>query len=183
MTILVVDDEPDHIDKVSRVVVRLGYEMTIACSGQLALESVARQQPDIVLIDVTIPILDGFEVCRRLKSDSATRLIPVILVMDQPETEDRVRGFEAGADDLLAKPVNVPELEARLRSLAHVKRYTDGLDSTESMILGLALTIETRDPYTRGHCERLADSAAALGTHLGLPMKRTVGAAPGRLPA
>ena len=82
--------------------------------------------------------------------------------------EDRVRGIDAGADDFLTKPFVLSELEARVRSLTRLKRYTDELDSAESVILSLALTIEARDPYTRGHCERLAGYAIALGARLGL---------------
>jgi len=83
--------------------------------------------------------------------------------------EDRVRGIEAGADDILPKPFNVPELEARVRSLSRLKRYTDELDDAESVILSLALTIEERDPYTQGHCQRLAEYSVRLGECLGLP--------------
>jgi putative two-component system response regulator len=115
-----------------------------------------------------MPGIDGFEVCRRLKEAPGTRLIPVVLITALTASEDRIRGIEAGADDFLAKPPVVAELEARVRSLVRLKRYTDELDSAESVILSLGLTIEARDPYTNGHCQRLAAYATALGTHLGL---------------
>ena len=166
--ILVVDDEPANVEVMRRLMMRRGYEVLSAPNGELALESVARERPDIVLLDVNMPRIDGFEVCRRLKSSSATRLIPVILITGLTQTEDRVKGIDAGADDFLTKPFVVVELEARIRSLTRLKRYTDELESAESVILSLALTIEARDPYTRGHCERLAAYATALGAHLGL---------------
>lgn len=147
---------------------RLGYEVLTAASGELALQSVARERPDLVLLDVSMPGIDGFEVCRRLKSDSRTRLIPIVLITALHATEDRVRGIEAGADDFLTKPPIVAELEARVRSLTRLKRYTDELDSAESVILTLGLTIESRDPSMQGHCERMARYAAALGARLGL---------------
>ena len=147
---------------------RLGYEVLTATNGELALQSVARDRPDLVLLDVNMPGIDGFEVCRRLKSDSRTRLIPIVLITALHATEDRVRGIEAGADDFLTKPPVVAELEARVRSLTRLKRYTDELDSAESVILTLGLTIESRDPSMQGHCERLARYAAALGARLGL---------------
>jgi len=166
--ILVVDDEAQNVEVFSRLMKRFGYEVLTATSGELALQSVARDRPDLVLLDVNMPGIDGFEVCRRLKSDTRTRLIPIVLITGMNATEDRVRGIEAGADDFLAKPPVLAELEARVRSLMRLKRYTDELDSAQSVILTLGLTIESRDPCTQGHCERLTRYAAALGGRLGL---------------
>lgn len=166
--ILVVDDEAPNVEVFSRLMSRLGYEVLTATSGELALQSVARDRPDLVLLDVNMPGIDGFEVCRRLKSDIRTRLIPIVLITGLNATDDRVRGIEAGADDFLTKPPIVAELEARVRSLTRLKRYTDELDSAESVILTLGLTIESRDPSMQGHCERLARYATALGARLGL---------------
>ena len=166
--ILVVDDERVNVEVFRGLMTRLGYQVLTASNGESALESVARDHPDLVLLDINMPGIDGLEVCRRLKRDPKTRLIPVVLITALAASEDRVRGIEAGADDFLAKPPVVAELEARVRSLTRLKRYTDELDSAESVILSLGLTIEARDPYTRGHCQRLAAYATALGTHLGL---------------
>jgi putative two-component system response regulator len=165
--ILVVDDEPGNTALVSRLMKGLGYEVATATNGEAALEAVRRVPPDVILLDVNMPLLDGFEVCRRLKHDVATRLIPVVLLTGLAAVEDRVRGIDAGADDFLTKPFVVAELKARVRSLARLKRYTDELDSADAVILSLARTIEARDPYTSGHCERLARYATALGAHLG----------------
>jgi cyclic di-GMP phosphodiesterase len=166
--ILVVDDEAPNVKVFSRLMSRLGYEVLTATSGELALQSVTRDRPDLVLLDVNMDGIDGFEVCRRLKSDTRTRLIPIVLITGLNATEDRVRGIEAGADDFLAKPPVVAELEARVCSLMRLKRYTDELDSAQSVILTLGLTIESRDPSTQGHCERLTRYATALGARLGL---------------
>jgi len=166
--ILVVDDEAKNVEVISRLMRRLGYDVLTATSGELALESVARHKPDLVLLDVNMTGIDGFEVCRRIKSDAGTRLIPVILITGLNATADRVRGIEAGADDFLTKPPVIAELEARVRSLTRLKQYTDELETAESIILTLGLTIESRDPYTQGHCERVARYAAALGARLGL---------------
>jgi len=167
-TILVVDDEAQNVEVFSRLMSRLGYDVLTATSGELALQSVARDRPDLVLLDVNMPGIDGIEVCRRLKNDTRTRLIPIVLITGLNATEDRVRGIEAGADDFLAKPPVVAELEARIRSLTRLKRYTDELDSAQSIIMTLGLTIESRDPSTQGHCERLTRYAAALGARLRL---------------
>jgi putative two-component system response regulator len=166
--ILVVDDERPNRDVLSRLMTRLGYEVLTTADGEAALASVAQDRPDLILLDVNMSGIDGFEVCRRLKADTATRLIPVVLITTLTESEDRVRGIEAGADDFISKPPVTSELEARVRSLIRLKRYTDELDSAESVILSLGLTIEARDPYTKGHCQRLATYALALGRRIGL---------------
>jgi len=165
---IIADDEKVCTEVASRLMRRLGYDVTVVTDGALALESVARDVPDVILLDVEMPRIDGFEVCRRLKASSCTRLIPVILVTGLTATEDRIRGIEAGTDDFLSKPFHAEEIEARVRSLTRVKRYTDELESAECVILSLALTIEARDPYTKGHCERLARYATVLGRQLGL---------------
>lgn len=147
---------------------RLGYHVVTASDGESALRLVESDPFDLVLLDVNMPGISGFEVCRRIKADPTTRLIPVVLVTTMTASEDRVRGIDAGADDFISKPPVMTELEARVRSLIRLKRYTDDLDSAESVILSLGLTIEARDPYTEGHCQRLATYGLALGTRVGL---------------
>src|SRR6185369_3388556 len=152
--ILIVDDEAPNREVLGRLMSRLGYQVSTAENGEAALRQVAEQPPDVVLLDVNMPGIDGVEVCRRLKADAATRLIPVVLITALSQTQHRIRRTEAGADDFLAKPPDFAELEARVRSLVRLKHYTDKLDSAEAVILSLALTIEARDPYTNGHCQR-----------------------------
>ena len=123
---------------------------------------------DVVLLDVRLPGLDGFEVCARLKQMERTRLVPVVLVTGHGAREHRIRGIHAGADDFLTKPFDAEELHARVASLARLKEYTDELESAEAILRSLALTIDARDPYTDGHCERLASFAVSLGESLGL---------------
>lgn len=166
--ILIVDDEQQNREVLRRLMIRLGYEAITASDGDAALRSIGTDRPDLVLLDVNMPGIDGFEVCRRIKAETATRLVPVVLVTTLAASEDRVRGIDAGADDFISKPPVVTELEARVRSLVRLKRYTDDLDSAESVILSLALAVEARDPYTHGHCQRLAAYAMAFGRHLGL---------------
>lgn len=166
--VLVADDEPANVEVVARMVKRLGCEVVTAADGRAALDAVHRERPDLVLLDVNMPRLNGFDVCRSIKRDPLTRLLPVVLITGLTASADRIRGIDAGADNFLSKPYVTAELEARVRSLVQLKHHTDGLDSAEAVVLSLARTIEARDPYTSGHCERLAEYSAALGLWLGL---------------
>lgn len=166
--VLVVDDHPANVDLLSSMLTREGYQVVTASDGEQALRMVDATHPDLVLMDVLMPKLSGYEVCEHMKRNPATRLTPVVLITALHEREDKIQGINAGADDFLTKPVNVHELKARVRSLVRLKRYTDDLESAESVILSLALVIEARDAYTEGHCQRLASHATALGSSLGL---------------
>src|SRR5947207_11258519 len=166
--VLVVDDVDANRHLLARLLVRDGHLVFTAVDGREVLEIVGREQPELVLLDVMMPNMGGLDVCRELKAAPSTRLIPVALITALSGTRERIRGLEAGADDFVTKPVNPPELQARVRSLLRIKRYTDDLDSAESVIVSLALTVEARDAYTDGHCQRLAAYAAALGHAIGL---------------
>jgi adenylate cyclase len=123
--ILVVDDQRTNAEMVSGLLGNLGYEVDVASNGEEALERVASKAPDLVISDILMPRMDGYELCRRLRASAATALLPVILVTSaEPQTE-RVKGVEAGADDFLAKPVNWAELFARVKRLLHVKSLQD----------------------------------------------------------
>ena len=127
-----------------------------------------RAQPDLVLMDVLMPKISGYDVCQTIKRNPATRLTPVVLITALHERERKIEAIDAGADDCLTKPLDPLELKARARSLVRLKRFTDDLDSAESVIMSLALVIEARDAYTDGHCQRLAAYATALGHALQL---------------
>jgi putative two-component system response regulator len=165
-TVLIVDDEAPVTDFLRRLLERDGYIVRAAADGDAALADIAAHPPDIVLLDVNLPGLNGFEVCRRLRRDSATRLLPVIMVTGRDATADRVEGLDAGADDFLTKPVETAELMARVRSLARMKAYTDDLESASAIIATLAQMIEARDGYSHGHCYRMANYATGLGRAL-----------------
>jgi putative two-component system response regulator len=166
--VLVVDDVAANVELLRALLTREGYAVVSASDGQEALEKVASEQPDLVLMDVLMPKLSGYDVCERIKRTPATRLTPVVLITALHERERKIEGINAGADDFLTKPVDPHELRARARSLVRLKRYTDDLDSAESVIMSLALVIEARDAYTDGHCQRLAAYATALGGALQL---------------
>src|SRR5882762_3079888 len=166
--ILVVDDHPTIAGLMSQLLVQRGYDVVTAENAEQAQAEVRRQAPDLILSDVRMPGKSGYEFCRELKSDPATRLIPFVLITGLTDSADKVRGIEAGADDFLNKPVLAEELTARVKSLLRVKEFTDELETADSVLCTLGLSVESRDPYTEGHCERLAVRAADLGRHLGL---------------
>jgi putative two-component system response regulator len=166
--ILVVDDQPMIADLMSQLLTMSGYEVVTAENVRVAEEEVRKQLPDLILSDVRMPGKSGYDFCRDLKSDPATRLIPFVLITGFSDSSDKVRGIEAGADDFLNKPVLAEELKARVKSLLRVKEFTDELETADSVLCTLGLIVEGRDPYTEGHCERLAAQASDLGRHLGL---------------
>src|SRR6202142_3569356 len=167
--ILIVDDETATRAALEMLLHREGFEVRDASSGEAALAECAAFRPDLILLDILMPGIDGFEVCRRIKATPETRLTPVVLITGLSETEDRIKGINAGADDFLSKPIDLNELLARTRSLLRLKEYTDELENAEAVLLSLAFGIEARDPYTRGHCERLAQMSARLGERLRVP--------------
>src|SRR5215831_15344360 len=167
--ILIVDDESAARLALATLLRKEGFEVDEVRDGTTALVHCSSFRPDLVLLDVLMPDISGLEVCRRIKVTPETRLTPVVLITGLSDTEDRIRGINAGADDLLSKPIDFNELLARTRSLLRLKQYTDELENAESVLFALAHSIEARDPYTRGHCERLSEMSARLGEKLGLP--------------
>ena len=163
-----VDDQPSIAGLMSQLLGMRGYDVVTASSAEQAEVEVSRQTPDLILSDVMMPGKSGYELCRSLKDNPATRLIPFVLITGLTDSNDKVRGIEAGADDFLNKPVLAEELIARVKSLLRLKEFTDELETADSVLCTLGLIVEGRDPYTEGHCERLAAHASDLGRHLGL---------------
>jgi putative two-component system response regulator len=167
--ILIVDDEEAIRHALTRMLRPLEVETATASNGEEALEAFREHQPDIVLLDVVMPKKNGFEVCQELKSRAESRLVPVVIVTSSSAPENKLRGLEVGADDFIAKPFDRSELTARVRSLLRIKSYTDELERAETVLFALARSIEGKDPYTEGHCERLSLFAQKLALRLGLP--------------
>ena len=125
--VLVVDDTPNNVKLLSDLLSVKGYTVATAANGEDGLVKLASEKPDLVLLDVMMPGLSGYDVCRRIRADAATALLPVVLVTSLDPAQERVKGIEAGADDFLTKPINQPELLARVRSLLRVKQLWDEL--------------------------------------------------------
>lgn len=167
-TILVVEDEPHIREVLSGLLGALGYRLLMAASAEQALDALNVVSPDLVLTDVHLGAMSGIELCARLKTDPRYELMPVVILTAVGDLDARVAGLAAGADDFFTKPVEFVELRTRLAALLRVKILLGQLERAEAVITTLALTIEARDPYTLGHCDRLSRYAVALGEALGL---------------
>jgi putative two-component system response regulator len=166
--ILVVDDNEDIMFLMQELLSTRGYDVVAVPDAARAEVEILRHPPDLILSDVIMPGKSGYELCRDIKNNPATRLIPFVLITGLSDRQDRLQGIESGADDFLNKPIFPEELFARVKALLKLKEFTDELETAESVLCTLGLSVESRDPYTEGHCERLAVNASNLGRHLGL---------------
>jgi len=173
-TILVADDQASNRELLEELLTAEGFKVASVANGAAALEQLTTAPIDLVLLDVMMPQLSGFQACEKIKSNPETYLIPVILITALSGKQDRIEGIRSGADDFLTRPVDRTELLARVRSLLKLKLRTDELERAESVLFTLARSIEGKDPYTLGHCERLAEYSARLGERLNLPEEQLV---------
>jgi putative two-component system response regulator len=167
--ILLADDHAETRTSLEYMLRAQGYCVLCAEDGDRAVEALFRNSVDLALLDVRMPGRSGFDVCREIKSNAQTRLIPVVLIMGLADSESRVEGIECGAEDFIAKPLHREELLARVRALLKLKHFTDELESAESVLFMLARSIEAKDNYTEGHCDRLSRFSAALAAQIALP--------------
>jgi putative two-component system response regulator len=167
-SVLVVEDNVVNAALLKELLSSHGYPTVAVHNAAEAEAEIRREAPDLILLDVIMPGKSGYELCRELKADSRTRLIPIVMITGLSAQGDRVKGIEAGADDFLTKPISSEELFARVGSLLKLKEFTDELETADSVLCTLGLSVEARDPYTEGHCERLARYAEDLGRFLGL---------------
>ena len=175
-SILIVDDERKNLLIMESLLSELGEDHRTICvsSGAEAQQKIEEEAPDLILLDVMMPEMDGYTLCRWLKSNEQTRLIPVIMVTALDRTADKVRAFESDADDFLSKPVNRHELIARVRSCLRIKTLNDRLECSESVLFALAHAVEAKDPYTIGHSRRVSAFATDLAQMTGFPSEKVV---------
>lgn len=192
--ILVADDEPINLELMESILSALGYRVLLASDGVQALALALAEMPDLVLLDIVMPGLDGFEVTEKLKENDRTKIIPIVIVSGKSEVRDRVKALEAGADDFLNKPVDATELKARIRSLLKVKAYNDhmvnyqkkleeevakrtlqlkaSLEKIKSAsleaIYRLSLAAEYKNKETGDHIKRVSHYAEAIAQRMGL---------------
>ncbi|MEI2782330.1 MAG: HD domain-containing phosphohydrolase [Candidatus Competibacter sp.] len=164
--IMIVDDVPLNLKMLETMLDSENYNIVKAEDGYHALHHVAKQKIDLILLDAMMPGMDGFEVCQRLKSNEKTRSIPIIMVTALDDSESKIKGIEAGADDFLTKPPNKPELLARVKSLTNLNHLNKYLADIKNVLLSLAVAVEAKDSYTLGHVERVANLAVLLGKKL-----------------
>jgi putative two-component system response regulator len=166
--VLVVDDDPQNRRVLDSFLKSENYRVTEAENGEQALAALREREFDLVLLDVMMSGMNGFEVCRRIKSRDSTRFIPVILVTALDDSKSKIQGIESGADDFLTKPFDFEELSARSASLIRLKTVTGNMTGVENVLLSLAAAVEAKDRYTQGHTDRASRLAMRLGMRLGL---------------
>jgi putative two-component system response regulator len=167
--LLIVDDQEQNLELLDEVLTAAGYHVVRAADGEAALAEVEQRPPDCIVLDIMMPRMDGYEVCSRLKTDTKTRFIPIVMLTALSEVADKVRGLEVGADDFLNKPVRREELLARIRSLMKIKRLREELETSENIIFAMVRALESKDPRSAGHSERVAAAAMAVAVSLRLP--------------
>jgi putative two-component system response regulator len=167
--ILLIEDLA-HINKLLCSYLRQeNYDVVSATNGREGLDLFKKHHPDIVVTDVVMPEMNGFSVCKSIKSDEQTRLTPVILLTSLDDNESYIKGMEAGADDFLVKPVNKFLFLARIKALLKVKKLNAKLDNSWSLLFTLAKAVEAKDKYTEDHTQRVGEISRKFGMMMGLP--------------
>ena len=169
--VLAVDDNMQNLELLEGLLSAQGYDIIKAYNGKEALQKVETIIPDIVLLDVLMPQMDGYETCKRLKEKKETQFIPVVMLTALDGIDDKVRGIEAGADDFLTKPFQKPELLARVKSLVRMKGLISELENAQNVLFSLALALDYNDPYTHGHSQRVLELSTRLAAYIGLSVQ------------
>jgi putative two-component system response regulator len=170
-----VDDNPFVASLLQHALAAEGYHVIVAQDGLEAMARVADALPDLILLDIDLPHLSGDEICRRLKSSPATRLIPIVMITANGAFQNKLDAWDYGADDFLSKPFHLVEVITRCRSLLRIKRLVEERDSAEAVIFAFARAVEAKSPYTHGHSERVRRYGLALADAVGVaPEQREV---------
>ena len=168
--ILVVDDNPDNLEIISTRLEFRGYRVSTAERGDEAIQAVTEHHPDLMLLDIMMPDMDGYEVARRIRATDDLAYIPIIFVTARDSTEDKVTGLDAGADDYLTKPINFPELEARVRSMLRIKRLQDQLEEKNRELEELSISDGLTGLYNHRHLHELLQEEFDRSKRTGEPI-------------
>jgi putative two-component system response regulator len=179
--ILVIEDDASNRALLQTVLERDGYAVLSMADGEAGFRSVGEHNPDLVLLDVGLPKLDGYEVTRRLRSDPARANLPILLLTGRGSAQDVVDGLDAGADDFIRKPFDRAELLARIRSALRLRRALVGMEAAHAVVTALANAVEAKDAPTEHHCQRLAHLATRIALRCGLPTEELDAVAYGAL--
>ena len=168
--ILVVDDNPDNLEIISTRLRFRGYDVVTADRGDVAIAQVRETSPDLILLDIMMPDMDGYEVARRVRQEEEIPYIPIIVVTARDSTEDKVTGLDAGADDYLTKPINFPELEARVRSMLRIKRLQDQLEEKNRELEQLSISDGLTGLFNHRHMHELLQEEFERSGRTGEPL-------------
>jgi putative two-component system response regulator len=166
--VLVIEDDRTQRQMLTRLLEAASYEVVGLADGETGLRAVVEHQPDMVLLDLNLPRLDGFEVCKQLRADPATATLPVIIITGHTSTEDMVAALDAGADDFVTKPFQQVELLARMRSAFRLRRVMTSLERAAQIVAALSNAVEAKDATLIHHCRWLARHASRVAVHVGL---------------
>ena len=178
--VLVVDDLEANVELLDAVLTPRGHRVVGVASGAAALEHLAREEVDIVLLDIVMPGMDGYEVCRRIRADARTAFLPVVMITASGDQE-KLRALEAGADDFVTKPFQQVELLARLRSSFRTREVIRRMEQAHDIVVALANAVEAKDLGLKDHCRYLAYRSARLAAYVGLRDGELEGVAYGAL--
>jgi len=167
-SVLLVDDMLSNLELLETVFAGAGFDVFTAPDAYSALNIFESSRIDIAILDVMMPGMDGYELCKRLKNSNGRQFFPVILLTALTDRQSRITGLECGADDFISKPFDSTELLTKVRSLLRLKALYDELEHSENVILTLAVAMESRDPYTRGHSTRVGEVSMSFASFLGL---------------
>jgi putative two-component system response regulator len=166
--VLAVDDNEQNLQLLEEYLSTWGYDVVLAHDGREALDLYPKIDPAVIILDVMMPVMDGYEACGCIKGEAIGRTIPILMLTALTGTEDKIKALECGADDFLNKPINKDELRTRIRSLVRIRNLRKELDSSENIIVTLTNALSNKDPRSGGHVARVADYAARLCDKLGM---------------
>src|SRR5947207_1142041 len=166
--VLAVDDNEQNLQILEEYLTSWGYDVAMARDGREALALYPQTNPSIIVLDVMMPNMDGYEACARIKGEAAGWMLPILMLTALTDTVDKIKALECGADDFLNKPINKDELRTRVRSLIKIRNLRKELDSSENIIMTLTTALENKDPRSGGHVHRVASYAARLAEKLGM---------------